>query len=109
VINNGAAGMANFSGTRHGVISRLAAEPVPRVACILHRLYGADTGSLDGRRARRAFRYRGHWDRGVRPLVAARIGGAHFLRTPDCARGPNYSVDQALGRVAAADCAALDA
>ncbi len=29
VINNGAAGMPNFAGTRHGLISRIATTPTP--------------------------------------------------------------------------------
>jgi hypothetical protein len=35
VINNGAAGMPNFAGTRHGLISRVATTPSPH-----HPLYG---------------------------------------------------------------------
>ena len=37
VANNGAAGMPNFSGTRHGVVTRIALEPFEGAA----RLYGA--------------------------------------------------------------------
>lgn len=44
VVNNGAAGMPNFRGTRHGVVSRVAAVPVPASLTPL-RLYGA---ILDG-------------------------------------------------------------
>jgi hypothetical protein len=106
VINNGAAGMANFSGTRHGVISRLAAEPVPQ-SLASHRLYGADCGSL----AVDALAV--HFDSAHWTAEFARLwppgSAAHTSYAHRIARGPNYSVDQALGRVAAADCAALDA
>jgi hypothetical protein len=36
VINNGAAGMPNFSGTRFGIISRIATTPAPREMPVLH-------------------------------------------------------------------------
>jgi hypothetical protein len=37
VINNGAAGMPNFHGTRHGVISRIATTPPPGSLPVLHQ------------------------------------------------------------------------
>lgn len=36
VINNGAAGMPNFAGARHGVISRIASTPTPAGLPLLH-------------------------------------------------------------------------
>jgi hypothetical protein len=36
VINNGAAGMPNFEGARHGVISRIASTPAPPSLPVLH-------------------------------------------------------------------------
>ncbi|MFL6720004.1 MAG: hypothetical protein ACJ8G3_26960 [Burkholderiaceae bacterium] len=36
VINNGAAGMPNFEGMRHGVISRIASTPAPASLPVLH-------------------------------------------------------------------------
>jgi hypothetical protein len=38
VINNGAAGMPNFRGTHHGVISRIATTPPPAGLPVLHQL-----------------------------------------------------------------------
>lgn len=38
--NNGAAGMPNFRGTRHGVVTRISVEPAPRA------LYGSRVGTL---------------------------------------------------------------
>lgn len=38
VINNGAAGMPNFLGTHHGVISRIATTPPPAGLPVLHEL-----------------------------------------------------------------------
>lgn len=37
VVNNGAAGMPNFRGTRHGVVSRVATTPPPPGLPVLHR------------------------------------------------------------------------
>jgi hypothetical protein len=41
IINNGAAGMPNFSGTRFGVITRIATSPSP-----YPRLYGLTRGGV---------------------------------------------------------------
>lgn len=38
IINNGAAGMPNFSGTRFGVISRIASTPTPDGIPVLHEV-----------------------------------------------------------------------
>ena len=45
VINNGAAGMPNFRGTRFGTITRIGAVPVPAALAGV-RLYGADVDGL---------------------------------------------------------------
>jgi hypothetical protein len=42
VINNGAAGLSNFVGTTHGVITRLSSDPEPPA----DSLYGATVGAL---------------------------------------------------------------
>ena len=50
VINNGAAGMANFAGTTHGIATRIAAPgtPVPDGLPVLYRatLHGADVAAV---------------------------------------------------------------
>jgi hypothetical protein len=38
VINNGAAGLPNFHGARHGVITRIATTPTPRELPVLHEV-----------------------------------------------------------------------
>jgi hypothetical protein len=38
LVNNGAAGMPNFGGGRHGVISRIATTPPPHGLPVLHTL-----------------------------------------------------------------------
>jgi hypothetical protein len=45
IVNNGAAGMPNFSGTRCGLITRLSLLPVPR-ALVGNRVYGADVAGV---------------------------------------------------------------
>jgi hypothetical protein len=42
VVNNGAAGLANFAGTTHGVLTRLSSDPEPPP----DSLYGATVGAL---------------------------------------------------------------
>jgi hypothetical protein len=44
VINNGAAGLPNFAGTTHGVITRLSSDPRPPA----DSLYGTGVGGLGG-------------------------------------------------------------
>lgn len=47
VINNGAAGMPNFSGTRHGVISRIATTPAPPfLPVLIERIFQVDGENL---------------------------------------------------------------
>lgn len=43
VINNGAAGMPNLAGTRHGIVSRIALAPPPSALPVL---YGTSVGAL---------------------------------------------------------------
>ena len=46
VINNGAAGMPNFEGMRHGVISRIASTPAPASLPVLHEAAWPVAGSM---------------------------------------------------------------
>jgi hypothetical protein len=98
VVNNGAAGMANFAGAAHGVITRIATRALP-AALQGKRLYGLHE--------------RGVW------VDALRVDFDHaaflrqfdrvWLRESDAARsyrerildGPAFTVAQALGREAA--------
>jgi hypothetical protein len=88
VINNGAAGMPNFAGSRFGLVSRISAQPAP-----LPPLYGLehdgvhvdtialayDTAAFDERFLRR-------WNE----RSSARLSYYHRI-----AYGPDYTVAQA--------------
>ncbi len=106
VVNNGAAGLPNFRDTRHGLLTRIAALPVPAA---LHgaRLYGADFGGLhvDALAVRfdvSAFdaRFTQVWPAGSDAALS------YGRRIVD---GPDFSIDDALGRTKLASCAALAA
>ena len=106
VVNNGAAGMPNFRRTRYGVVSRIAALPVP-AALHAARLYGADFGGLhvDALAVRfdvAAFeaRFTRLWPDGSDAAVSYR------RRIVD---GPDFSIDDALGRTTSRNCTALAA
>jgi hypothetical protein len=106
VVNNGAAGLPNFRGSRHGLLTRIAALPVPPA---LHaaRMYGADFGGLyvDALAVRfdaAAFdaRFARMWPIGSDAAVS------YGRRIVD---GPDFSIDDALGRSRSRSCAALAA
>ena len=106
VANNGAAGLPNFRGTRHGVLTRIAAVPVPATLQGA-RLYGADFGGLHVealavRYDTSAFdaRFAQTWPAGSDAAVS------YGRRIVD---GPDFSIDDALGRTKSASCAALAA
>ncbi|MFN7571726.1 MAG: metallophosphoesterase family protein [Betaproteobacteria bacterium] len=103
VINNGAAGMANFAGGRFGVATRIAAQPLP-AALDAARLYGLyergvwiDALRVDFDHAAFVARFDAVWPDGSEAAVSYRRRITY---------GPAYSIDHALGRVAAS-CAAL--
>jgi hypothetical protein len=106
VVNNGAAGMPNFRGTRHGLLTRIAALPVP-TALHAARLYGADFGGLyvDALAVRFdasafAARFARLWPTGSDAAVS------YGHRIVD---GPDFSIDDALGRSTPSSCIALAA
>lgn len=106
VINNGAAGMPNFRGTRHGLITRLAALPVP-AAVAAARVYGADAAGLYVDALAVHFdanawsqQFSALWPHGSAAAVSY---GARIVD------GPDFSLDDALGRTRAAACSALAA
>jgi hypothetical protein len=105
VINNGAAGMPNFSGDRAGLITRVATHPVPASLARCRR-YGTevadvhvdalavhfDTAAWDAR-------FSHAWPAGSAAAVS------YGRRIVD---GPQFSVDDALGRTVRAACATAD-
>ncbi len=106
VINNGAAGMPNFKNTRYGLITRLAATPVPR-ALSSARLYGADAGGVyvDALAVRfDASAWDAEFERVWPKLSPAYVSYRHRI-----VNGPDYSVDEALGRAPLRACLAVAA
>jgi hypothetical protein len=90
VINNGAAGMANFAGSTCGVISRIASSPSPHAA-----LYGAERSgvfidALAGEYELDEFlaRFDRRWPQG---------SPAHTSYYRRIVGGPNYTIEQANG------------
>jgi hypothetical protein len=104
IVNNGAAGMPNFRGVHGGVLTRIAAVPVPAT---LHgaRLYGGEFGGtyVDALAVRFDARA---WDACFARLWPAGSDAAlsYGTRIVD---GPDFSVDDALGRSPPPSCAAL--
>lgn len=104
IANNGAVGMPNFRGARHGVVTRIAAVPVP-AALHAARVYGVD---LDGLYVDAlAVRFdTATWDaafaRWWPPGSDAAV--SYGRRLVD---GPAFTVDDALGRAPSPPCAAL--
>ena len=92
VINNGAAGMANFAGTQYGLLSRIATRASPHPA-----LYGTirDGVHLDAiaiRYDQAAFldRFLARWPHG---------SPAHLSYHRRIVSGPDYTIDRASGRL----------
>jgi hypothetical protein len=88
IINNGAAGMPNFAGSRCGLISRIGTTPSP------HRpLYGTICGGvhfdaipLDYDHAAFLARFLAHWPRG---------SAAHASYFQRITAGPDYAIERA--------------
>jgi len=88
VFNNGAAGMPNFRGTRHGVVTRISTRPAP------HALYGTRIGAAHVEalavhydHARWIEAFLANWPRGS-PAHAS-----YFSRLTD---GPSYDIRAAM-------------
>lgn len=97
VINNGAAGMPNFRGMRHGLITRISARPAPHAT-----LYCARIGDVWVEAVPLAFdyddwimRFLANWP----PGSAAHL--SYFARITD---SPDYSVERAAARQAGSKC-----
>jgi hypothetical protein len=91
VINNGAAGMANFAGTTHGLISRIATVPCPHQTS-----YGAardgvfvDALAVEFDLDEFLARFDRRWPKG---------SAAHTSYRGRIIGGPDYTPDQAMGR-----------
>lgn len=102
VINNGAAGMANFEGTGFGVITRLSLHALP-AALSAKRLYGMHERGVWIDALRVDFDL-AEWLNCFDALWPAGSAAALSYRAR-LARGPAYSIEAALGRTAA-HCAA---
>ena len=103
VINNGAAGMPNFSNTRYGVVTRLATVPVPGVLAAA-RLYGADVAGIYVDALAVQFdtaAWEAQFERLWPAHSAASVSYRHRILN-----GPNFSVDEALGRTPLRECRA---
>jgi hypothetical protein len=89
IINNGAAGMPNFSGTRFGIATRIATTPAPAQAA----LYGARLGALHVDAVRLDY----HHDDWLRRFLSVWPAGSpayesYFRRIVE---GPRYELAQA--------------
>jgi hypothetical protein len=91
IINNGAAGMANFAGTRFGVITRIAATPSPHATLYGVQRDGVHIDALAVDYEQRAFldRFLKRWPEG---------SPAHASYYRRIVEGPGYSIAQAAGR-----------
>jgi len=91
VINNGAAGMPNFSGSGFGVITRIATTPSPRAPLYGLARDGIFIDALAVRDDRENFldRFSRHWPQGSPAHTS------YFRRIAD---GPDYPIEHALPR-----------
>jgi hypothetical protein len=88
VVNNGAAGMPNFSGTRFGVITRIAAGPSPHASLYGLQRDGVHIDALAVAYDRTAFldRFLQRW------LPGSPAHASYFRRITD---GPDYAIERA--------------
>lgn len=102
VVNNGAAGMPNFAGTRAGLITRIAICPLPRSVEALRR-YGADAAGVYVDALSVPFDARA-WLAEFDRIWPARSAAAVSYRRR-IVDGPDFSIDDALGRATRAHAA----
>jgi hypothetical protein len=93
VINNGAAAMPNFKGTRHGLMSRIATTPSPHGAVYGLKRDGVhiDALAVDYDHGRFLDRFLARWPAGT---------PAHLSYARRILEGPAYTVAQALASAA---------
>ena len=91
IVNNGAAGMPNFSGSRYGLISRIAATPSPHKPLYGRQREGVHIDAIPLKYDHAAFleRFLARWPQGS-PAY-----DSYYQRIVD---GPNYSIAEAAGR-----------
>ena len=106
VVNNGAAGMPNFRNTRNGLITRLAATPIPS-ALARARLYGADAAGVYVDALAVRFDVSA-WDEEFERLWPE-TSAAYVSYRQRIVNGPDFSVDEALGRAPLRECLAVAA
>ncbi|MGH6609989.1 MAG: metallophosphoesterase family protein [Burkholderiaceae bacterium] len=106
VVNNGAAGMPNFGRTCYGLITRLATVPVPR-ALTAARLYGADVAGVYVEALAVRFDTTS-WDDEFDRLWP-RGSPAHVSYKNRIVNGPQFTIDEALGRATVRACVAAAA
>jgi hypothetical protein len=102
VINNGAAGLANFAGTTHGVITRISTRALPRALepvrlyglndWIGHRACFVDALRVEFELADWLRRFDATWPAGSPAAVSYR---------KRIVAGPDHAIDHALGRATA--------
>jgi len=103
VVNNGAAGMPNFRNTRNGLITRLAATPIPP-ALARARLYGADAAGVYVDALAVRFDVSA-WDEEFERLWPE-TSAAYVSYRQRIVNGPDFSIDEALGRAPLRECLA---
>jgi hypothetical protein len=88
IINNGAAGMPNFAGTRFGIVSRIATRPspAPPLYGVTRRHVHIDALALPYDHAAFVDRFLARWPEGS-------AAHASYFRRIDC--GPDYRLDSA--------------
>lgn len=102
VINNGAAGMPNFQGSRDGLITRISVVPLS-AALTPQRVYGAEVAGVYVDALRVSFHF-ATW-RALFLEMWPQGSAAHVSYFERIEHGPAFTVDHALGRVAAPACA----
>jgi len=95
VINNGAAGMANFSGATFGLISRIATRPSPHAPLYGVAQRGVCIDAIPVHYDLAAFlaRFEARWPAG---------SAAHRSYHQRIIRGPSHTIEQAMGRATVA-------
>ncbi len=101
VINNGSAGMPNFAGDRAGLITRIATLPVP-ASLARSRRYGTEVADVYIDALAVHFDTAKWGDQFARVWPAGSPAAASYGRR--IIGGPQFSIDDALGRTEGAGC-----
>ena len=90
IVNNGSAGMPNFSGTRYGVITRIGVQPCSSIKPLYgvqHHGLHIDAIAIEYDCARWSARFTANWPEG------STAHASYYSRFSD---GPDYRLEQAL-------------